>query len=436
MNIIDIIEKKKQGIELTKEEIQFFIDGVVNETIPKYQISALLMAIYFKSMTDSEIINLTMSMVNSGDVIDLSEVKLPTIDKHSTGGVGDKTSLVLGPLMATYDLALAKMSGRGLGHTGGTLDKLESIKGFNIAIDEESFIKQVNEIGLSIIGQTGVLVPADKVLYALRDVTGTVDSIPLIASSIMSKKIAAGSQTIILDVKYGRGAFMKTKEDAEVLAQKLVMIGNGVGRKTIACISNMNQPLGMEIGNSNEILEVIDTLKGRGPKDLVELCTGLAVEFLMSTGLYTDEKKAYDSVIEKLSNNEAYSKFEAMIVAQGGSIEAINNLALAKNSVDIVATTSGFINEMDAIKIGTAGMHIGAGRKTAEDDIDHSVGVRIYHKVADSVSLGDKIATIFYNDDTNLEHAKKLINEAIVIKDTNVCELKVVDHVLGGYQSK
>ncbi len=435
MNIVDIIDKKKRGLELSKEEIDYFIEGVTNNTIPDYQISALLMAIYFKSMTDQEIINLTMAMVNSGDVIDLSEVKLPTIDKHSTGGVGDKTSLVLGPLMATYDLALAKMSGRGLGHTGGTLDKLESIEGFKIEVNEEDFIKQVNEIGLSIIGQTGVLVPADKKLYALRDVTATVDSIPLIASSIMSKKIAAGSHTIILDVKYGRGAFMKTKEDAQILAEKLVMIGNGVGRKTIACISNMNQPLGMEIGNANEILEVIDTLKGKGPKDLVDLCTGLAVEFLMSTNLYDDEQKALDSVNDKINSGYAYSKFVDLITAQGGSVDSINKLKKADKSHEIFASKTGFIKEMDAIKIGTAAMHLGAGRSKADDNIDHSVSVTIYNKVGDQVNKGDLITTLYYNEDTHLKTSIDLINDAFSIVEDKVEPLNVVDHIIGGYKN-
>lgn len=434
MNIIDIIDKKKKGNALTKAEIEFFIQGVTDGSIAEYQISALLMAIYFNSMTDEEIINLTMAMVNSGDVIDLSDIVLPTIDKHSTGGVGDKTSLVLGPIMATYDLALAKMSGRGLGHTGGTLDKLESIEGFNIELSDTDFIKQVNNIGISIIGQTGVLVPADKKLYALRDVTATVDSIPLIASSIMSKKIAAGSHTIILDVKYGHGAFMKTMEDAEILAEKLVMIGNGVGRKTIACISNMNQPLGHEIGNANEILEVIDTLKGNGPQDLVELCTKLAVEFLLSTGIYNDEGEALTSVKQRLTSGVAYNKFVELIQAQGGSIKAIEKLSKASNKFEYFADKEGYIAEMDAIKIGQAGMHLGAGRIKATDNIDHSVAVTIYNKVGDYVQAGDLLATLYFNDDKYLSTAQELLKSAIIITDEQVQPLKVVDHIIGGYQ--
>ncbi len=434
MTIIDIIDKKKRGIRLTKDEIQFFVDGVTNDTIEKYQISALLMAIYFQSMDDQEIIDLTMVMVNSGDVVDLSSVKLPTIDKHSTGGVGDKTSLVLGPLMATYDLALAKMSGRGLGHTGGTLDKLEAIDGFNIFLDQDSFIKQVNDIKLAIIGQTGVLVPADKKLYALRDVTATVDSIPLIASSIMSKKIAAGAHTIILDVKYGHGAFMKTVEQAQELAEKLVMIGNGVGRKTIACISNMNQPLGFEIGNANEIMEVIDTLNGSGPKDLVELCESLAVEFLLSTGLYDDQDLAYASVKERLSSGQAYAKFVEMVTAQGGSVASLDKLTKASNVYEIKAEASGYISEMDAIKIGQAAMYLGAGRVIASDDVDHSVSATIYHKVGDQVNSGDVITTLYYNDDKHLKQAIDLVNQAIVISENVVQPLPVIDHIIGGYE--
>ncbi|MGL5020887.1 MAG: thymidine phosphorylase, partial [Mycoplasmatales bacterium] len=280
MNIVEIIEKKKHNIELSIEEIKFVINGLMNGDIDDYQISALMMAIYFNSMTNDETINLTNAMINSGDVIDLSSIHNPTVDKHSTGGVGDKTSLILGPLLATFDLSVAKMSGRGLGHTGGTLDKLEALEGFKIEISDHDFIKQVNEHGVAIIGQTGELVPADKKLYALRDVTATVDSLPLIAASIMSKKIASGAHTIILDVKYGSGAFMKTINDAEELAKTLVMIGNGVGRKTIAAISSMSQPLGDAIGNSLEVQEAMDTLKGHGPSDVEELCTLLAIELL------------------------------------------------------------------------------------------------------------------------------------------------------------
>lgn len=433
MNIIDIIEKKKKGLELSESEINYFIEGVTNKTIPDYQISALLMAIYFKSMSDLEIINLTKAMVNSGDVINLDKVLKPTIDKHSTGGVGDKTSLVLGPLMATYDLAVAKMSGRGLGHTGGTLDKLEAIEGFEIEITDERFIKQVNEIGVSIIGQTKKLVPADKALYAMRDVTGTVDSIPLIASSIMSKKIASGAHTIILDVKYGNGAFMKTKEDAEILASKLVMIGEGVGRKTIALISNMNQPLGLEIGNANEILEVIETLKGHGPSDLRELCEVLAVEFLLSTKIYNDYNLARQSVREKLQNGMAYKKFTEMVVAQSGSVDALNKLKKSPNKYDIFANESGYICEMDAIKIGRSAMYLGAGREKTTDIINHEVSATIYHKVGYQVNTGDLVATLYYDDATHLQYAVNLLTEAIVISENQVEELPVIDKIIGGY---
>ncbi len=433
MNIIDIIEQKKQGNKLSKEEINYFINGVTNKTIEKYQISALLMAIYFQSMDDEEIINLTMAMVNSGDVIDLKDIKIPTVDKHSTGGVGDKTSLVLSPLLATFNLAVAKMSGRGLGHTGGTLDKLESIKGFEIELDNKDFIKQVNEIGLAIVGQTQKLVPADKILYALRDVTATVDSIPLIAASIMSKKIASGAQTIILDVKYGRGAFMKTKEDAQILAEKLVIIGNGVGRKTIACISNMNQPLGFEIGNANEVLEAIDTLKGHGPADLTELCVKITQEFLLVTGLFDDPNLALDAINEKLQNGEAYNKFIEFVEYQGGSIQAIENLRKAKKTQKILATKTGYIFEMDAIKIGQAGMYLGAGRIVANDKIDHEVSVEIKYKIGDYVHEGDEIAIIYYNNKLNLDKAIILINEAIKISKTQVNSIPVIDHIIGGY---
>lgn len=436
MNIIDIIEKKKRGFILNEAEINFFIEGVVDQSIPNYQISALLMAIYFMGMKDEEIINLTKAMVNSGDIIDLSSITKPTIDKHSTGGVGDKTSLVLAPIMATYDIAVAKMSGRGLGHTGGTLDKLESIEGFKIEINEETFINQVNEVGMSIIGQTKELVPADKILYSLRDVTATVDSIPLIASSIMSKKIASGANTIILDVKYGNGAFMKTKDNAEKLADKLVMIGNGVGRKTIACISNMDQPLGYEIGNANEILEVIDTLKGEGPSDLKLLCENLAAEFLLATKLYDDFEMAMKSVLERLNDGSALRKFEEFVIAQGGSIEALNNLKKADNFFEIFAEKEGFLEIIDAVKVGRAAMHLGAGREKFDDEIDYEAGITIYHKVGDKVKKGDKLATLYYSGNRDIELSKQLIVEAFAINQNVVEPILIVDKIIGGHKNK
>ncbi|MGL5021634.1 MAG: thymidine phosphorylase, partial [Mycoplasmatales bacterium] len=326
MNIVEIIEKKKHNIELSIEEIKFVINGLMNGDIDDYQISALMMAIYFNSMTNDETINLTNAMINSGDVIDLSSIHNPTVDKHSTGGVGDKTSLILGPLLATFDLSVAKMSGRGLGHTGGTLDKLEALEGFKVEISDHDFIKQVNEHGVAIIGQTGELVPADKKLYALRDVTATVDSLPLIAASIMSKKLASGAHTIILDVKYGSGAFMKTVNDAEELAGTLVMIGNGVGRKTIAAISSMSQPLGDAIGNSLEVQEAMDTLKGHGPSDVEELCTLLAIELLIETNKFSDANEARIAIKEKLTSGEAYTKFIDFIQAQGAVIGAQDDM--------------------------------------------------------------------------------------------------------------
>lgn len=403
MNIIDIIEKKKQNIELTKEEIYFVINEYMSDNIADYQMSALLMAIYFNGMTENETIELTNAMVASGDVVDLSAIKNPTVDKHSTGGVGDKVSLILTPILATFDLAVAKMSGRGLGHTGGTLDKLESINGFQIEIDEEKFIEIVENVGMSIIGQTKELVPADKRLYGLRDVTATVNSIPLIASSIMSKKIASGAHTIILDVKYGDGAFMKTAAEAEKLAAALVMIGNGVGRKTIAMVTNMTQPLGHMVGNSLEVIEAIDTLKGNGPQDITELCKLIACEFLLATDKAPDHQIAMEMVEQSITSGKALEVFKRFVHAQGGTENSLEELEVAEVVTPVYAVESGYVKTIEADQVGIAAMHLGAGRLKYTDSVDHTVGIEVLIKVGDKVNKGDVIYNIYSHPHQQLD---------------------------------
>ena len=378
MRMVDIIKKKRNGASLSREEIVFFINGYTTDTIPDYQASALLMAIYYKGMTAEEQAHLTMAIVESGDQIDLSSINGVKVDKHSTGGVGDTTSLILVPLVAACGVPVAKMSGRGLGHTGGTLDKLESIEGFHIELSSNDFVKQVNELKLAIIGQSKNLTPADQKLYSLRDVTATVDSIPLIASSIMSKKIAAGADAIVLDVKTGDGAFMKSKEDALALAKSMVEIGNRVGRKTMAIISDMSQPLGYAIGNSLEVIEAIETLKGNGPKDLTELCLVLGSQMLV-VGEKADTLEDGREMLERvIKDGTALELFGALIEAQGGNPAIIHDTTLlptAKYKIEVQATKSGYITSMGANDIGVAAMLLGAGRADKDDEIDLSVGI-------------------------------------------------------------
>ncbi len=430
MNIIDIIEKKKQNIELSKEEIFFVIEEYMNENIADYQMSALLMAIYFNGMTDSETIELTNAMIASGDVVDLSAISNPTVDKHSTGGVGDKVSLILTPILATFDLAVAKMSGRGLGHTGGTLDKLESIDGFKIEIDEEKFIEIVDTVGMSIIGQTTELVPADKRVYGLRDVTATVNSIPLIASSIMSKKIASGAHTIILDVKYGDGAFMKTAEDAENLANALVMIGNGVGRKTIAMVTNMTQPLGHMVGNSLEVIEAIDTLKGQGPADISDLCKLIACEFLLATDKAVDQSQAMEMVEEAISSGRALKVFEQFVHAQGGTENSLETLDVAEVVTPVYAVNDGFVKTIVADQVGIAAMHLGAGRLKYTDAIDHSVGIEVLIKVGDKINKGDVIYNIYSHPNQELESTFNRLYDNTIISSEVVNPTPIIEKVV------
>ncbi|MFD0586839.1 pyrimidine-nucleoside phosphorylase [Paenibacillus sp. GCM10027627] len=409
MRAVDLIHKKRDGGELTAGELEFLISGYSKGEIPDYQMSAFAMAVFYKGMTASETAAMTMAMAASGDQVDLAPIEGIKVDKHSTGGVGDKTTLIIGPLVASVGVPVAKMSGRGLGHTGGTIDKLESISGFHTELSRDNFIGQVNELGLSVIGQSGNLAPADKKLYALRDVTGTVESIPLIASSVMSKKIAAGADAIVLDVKTGSGAFMKTVEDSEKLAQAMVAIGSEVGRKTAAVISDMDQPLGFAIGNALEVREAIDTLKGEGPEDLTELCIALGAHMVVLGGKAAALDEAKQLLRKQLENGEALAKFKAFIEAQGGDgsiVDSPERLPAAPVTLEVKAEQAGFVNAIEAEQLGLAAMILGAGRATKEAVIDYSVGLVLRKKVGDKVAAGDTIAVLHAsseNDSTTQE---------------------------------
>ncbi|WP_302486099.1 pyrimidine-nucleoside phosphorylase [uncultured Megamonas sp.] len=419
MRMVDIIEKKRDGKELTTAEINFFIEGYTKGDIPDYQASALAMAIYFQDMNDRERADLTRAMVESGDTIDLSGIEGIKVDKHSTGGVGDTTTLVLAPLVASLGVPVAKMSGRGLGHTGGTIDKLESIAGFHVELTREQFIDLVNRDKVAVIGQSGNLTPADKKLYALRDVTGTVNSIPLIASSIMSKKIAAGADAIVLDVKTGDGAFMKTQKDAEELAHAMVRIGNHVGRKTIAIISDMSQPLGFAIGNALEVKEAIETLQGKGPKDLTELVLTLGSQMVILAGKAKTTEEAKEMLLDAIHSGKALAKFKDFLTNQGGDasiVDDLTKLPQAKYKIELPAKQSGYISRMVADEIGVASMILGAGRATKEDVIDLAVGLVLHKKVGDKVEEGESILTIYSNRE-NVEDVKQKLYDNIFIAD-------------------
>ncbi|MCY9693199.1 pyrimidine-nucleoside phosphorylase [Paenibacillus alginolyticus] len=411
MRMVDLIEKKRDGKELTTREIYYIIEGYTKDEIPDYQVSALAMAIYFQDMTERERADLTMAMVHSGDMIDLSAIAGVKVDKHSTGGVGDTTTLVLAPLVAALDIPVAKMSGRGLGHTGGTIDKLESIAGFHSEIGKDEFVNLVNKDKISIVGQSGNLTPADKKLYALRDVTATVNSIPLIASSIMSKKIAAGSDAIVLDVKMGAGAFMKTLEDAQELAYAMVRIGNNVGRKTMAVISDMSQPLGNAIGNALEVKEAIDTLQGIGPKDLEELCYALGRQMVYLANKASSLEEAEDMLKEVIRNGKALNKFKEFILNQGGDPSVVDHpekLPQAEYRIEVLAREDGVVAEIVADEIGTAAMLLGAGRVTKESTIDLAVGLMLNKKIGDSVKVGESLVTIHSNRENVSEVIDKI----------------------------
>lgn len=419
MRIYDIISKKRDGYELSDEEIAFFVKGYVKNEIADYQASALLMAIYLNGMTDRETVTLTLEMAKSGDMLDLSAIDGIKVDKHSTGGVGDKTTLIVAPIVAALGCKVAKMSGRGLGHTGGTVDKLEAITGFNAALSPEEFIDTVNRTGICVVGQTGNLAPADKKLYALRDATATVGSIPLIASSIMSKKLAAGSDCIVLDVKYGSGAFMKTPEDAVLLAEKMVTIGKGAGKKVRAVISDMDTPLGKNIGNTLEVIEAVDILRSGTDSDLTKVCIALATNItVLAFGI--DYTEAEGKVRSVLSSGEAYGKFLEMVKAQGGDaslIENTDNFATAKHRKEVISPAGGYITATDAEKIGSASVVLGAGRVTKDDTIDYTAGIILQKKTGDIVKKGDVIAELFTNKEDTLDSAKELFLSAFSFSD-------------------
>ncbi|MGQ9051118.1 pyrimidine-nucleoside phosphorylase [Streptococcus oralis] len=393
MRAVDLIQKKRDGQELTTAEIKWLVEGYVAGTVPDYQMSAFAMAVYFKGMTTREISDLTMNMVKTGQEFDLSAIEGIKVDKHSTGGVGDKVTLILAPLVASFGVPVAKMSGRGLGHTGGTLDKLEAIKGYQVERSQEDFIRQVQDIGVSVIGQSDQLVKADKLLYALRDVTATVDTIPLIASSVMSKKIAAGADAILLDVTVGEGAFMKTVDEARELAQTMVDLGKAVGRKTVAVITDMSQPLGRAIGNRLEILEAIEILQGKGREDISHFICELAQIML---GLANVEKTV-EEVRQHLENGQALAKFEEMVAAQGGDLEDLYRPVKVAHVVDIPAQESGVISALPAMEFGLYAMRLGAGRAVKSDDLDYETGIVFEKKVGDSVQKGEIVAKVYTN---------------------------------------
>ncbi|MFH0993298.1 MAG: pyrimidine-nucleoside phosphorylase [bacterium] len=397
MRMVDIIEKKRDGGVLTQAEIAFVVSGFVKGTVPDYQMSAWLMAVYFQGMTDEEAALLTAAMLYSGDVIDLSSIAGVKVDKHSTGGVGDKTTLILGPLVASAGAKLAKLSGRGLGHTGGTLDKLESIPGCTIALSEERFIKQVNAIGMAVAGQTAELVPADKMMYALRDVTGSVPSIPLIAASIMSKKLASGADVICLDVKIGDGAFMKTIADAQRLSRLMVAIGKAFGKQVTAFITDMNQPLGFAVGNRLEVKEAVETLAGHGPKDLEALCLEIGAEMVYRAGQAASVNAARALLAANLHNGKALAKFHEFIQAQGGKLATLTGFIQAQIVETVSAPMAGSVKTIRALPIGLATMQLGGGRETKEDVIDPNVGIVLARKIGDAVAAGDVLATIYAN---------------------------------------
>ena len=434
MRMVDLITKKRDGGVLTNEEIDFFIDGYVEGKIPDYQVSALLMAIVFRGMTNDEIVHLTDRMEHSGDVMDLSDIPGKKVDKHSTGGVGDKTSLALGPMVAACGAVVAKMSGRGLGHTGGTLDKLESIPGMNVFMEESRFIEILKEIGVAIVGQTGHLVPADKKLYALRDVTGTVESIPLIASSVMSKKLASGSDCILLDVKFGNGAFMKTREDAQKLAKIMCAIGNSLKRDTRAVLTSMEQPLGHAVGNSLEVKEAIDTLHGHGPKDFQDLCYQSGAIMLEQAGIAKNEEEGLKMLHKVVEDGSAFEKLRQMVIAQGGDVSYIDHpekFPLSKHIVEVKASKSGYIKHIVALEIGESAMRLGAGRETFDDVIDMSAGIVLNKKVGDKVEKGETLCVVHTNKEEFASILKDIENAFDIVSEFVPYPPTVHDYIKG-----
>ncbi|HBY58115.1 MAG TPA: pyrimidine-nucleoside phosphorylase [Candidatus Atribacteria bacterium] len=429
MRFYDLIIKKRDGQELNQEEINFMIKEYCEERVPDYQMSAMLMAIYFKGMSNSEIKHLTIAMVNSGKIIDLSSIPGIKVDKHSTGGVGDTTTLALAPMVAAAGVPVAKMSGRGLGHTGGTIDKLESIEGFKTELSLNKFIEIVKKVGVSIISPTADLAPADKKLYALRDVTATVDSIPLIVSSIMSKKIAAGADAIVLDVTTGSGAFMSRYEDTLKLGKIMVDIGLEIGKETVAIVTNMDEPLGFAIGNSLEVREAIEVLKNKGPEDLRQLCIVLGSYMLKLGGVVNSLEEGKNKLIKVLEEGRAFNKFKEMVQAQGGNLQVIENpelLPLAKFCFKIKADKSGYVQRADSRLIGESAMLLGAGRENKESKIDFSVGIVLKKKIGDKVNINEDLAEVYYNDKEKLEDARKKLMSSFTIGDKKPQKLPLI----------
>lgn len=428
----DIIVKKRDGGQLTKQEIEFFVEGYTKGDIPDYQASALTMAIYFQGMTPEETATLTQAMVDSGETIDLSAINGHKVDKHSTGGVGDKVTFIVGPLVASVGVPVAKMSGRGLGHTGGTLDKLESVKGLEIEMTKEKFIENVNTHKLAVAGQTGNLAPADKKLYALRDVTGTVDSLPLIAGSIMSKKLASGADSIVLDVKTGSGAFMKTLEDSENLAREMVNIGNNLGRNTIAVISDMNQPLGYEVGNANEIREAAEILQGKNVEDLRTLSLEIASHMTVLAEVFESYDEAYKALEANIENGKAFNSLRTLIEAQGGDVSMIDDLdklPKAKHDIEVTADHDGFVSAIDAESIGIAAMYLGAGRATKDDQINHGVGITLNKKIGDPVKAGEALV-VLHSDDEEPTASVDKVKEAYTISENQVEKPTLIHNII------
>jgi len=433
MRMYDLIMKKRNNEALTKEEISYFVEGFNNGSIPDYQVSALMMAIYFNKMNEEETLNLTMAMANSGEMLDLSNIQGKKVDKHSTGGVGDKTSLALIPMVAACGAKVAKMSGRGLGHTGGTIDKLESFPGFSTEISVETFEKNVNDIGIAIMGQTKELAPADKKLYALRDVTATVDNVSLIASSIMSKKLAAGADAIVLDVKTGSGAFMKTIETSKALATEMVRIGNNAGRKTIAVISDMDQPLGYAVGNALEVKEAIATLNGNGPSDFTELCMAMGSQMLIAGGFAKDNADAREQLQKVIDDGSALDKLAEFVKAQGGDSSYVYNpekLCHAEKEIEVLSPFEGYISHIVCDEVGICSMILGGGRETKESDIDLSVGIILNKKVGDYVKKGELLATIHSNDDSKTKVCMERLLKTYSFSDKPVIKENIIKTII------
>ena len=430
MNILNIIENKKIGKELTKEEIEFFIENYTSGKIADYQAAALIMAICINGMTQDEILSLTMAMAESGDILDLTDISEHIVDKHSTGGVGDKVTLILMPIIAALDIPVAKMSGRGLGITGGTVDKLESIPGYNTNITIKEFKNNIKEIGISLISQTLNLAPADKKIYALRDTIACTNSMPLIASSIMSKKIAAGANAIVLDVTCGKGAFMPTKEEAKTLAELMVLIGNCANRKTVCVLTNMDEPLGEAVGNILEVKEAVEALQGKMADDVKEVVVNLAIQMMYLSGKYPDIEKNRELVLEVIENGKAFEKFKELIQKQGGDISYIENLSKFEKApiiVPVISEKAGLVEELDAGKVGKAGLELGIGRKRKEDAIDHRVGLIFKKKVGDRVEKGDVLAYIHANSIENIDECVDRILDAYIIGGTKIVKKNIIE---------